>query len=64
MCFFTDCSGTLYHCSICNSSYNHPGNYKQHMLKHEREQRGRTERNPESNHLNSVLQSAFGEFIL
>jgi len=58
-----DTSSNLYHCDVCNSSYNHPGNFKQHMLKHDREQRTKVERTPESNHLNSVLQSAFADRV-
>ena len=48
----------MYKCNICHSTYSHPGNFKQHLLKHEREKRGMS---GDSNHLNSVLQSAFGE---
>jgi len=58
-----DTVSNLYHCAVCNSTYNHPGNFKQHMLKHDREQKNRIERNPESNHLNSVLQSAFADRV-
>ena len=49
----------LYKCNICHSTYSHPGNFKQHLLKHEREKRGLS---GDSNHLNSVLQSAFGKY--
>ena len=62
--FILDKSSNLYQCTICNSTYNHPGNFKQHMLKHEREARNRLERGSEANHLNSVLQSAFGMLYL
>ena len=48
----------MYKCNICHSTYSHPGNFKQHLLKHEREKRGLS---GDSNHLNSVLQSAFGK---
>lgn len=56
-------SSNVYHCTICNSSYNHPGNFKQHMLKHEREARGRIDRGSDANHLNAVLQSAFADRV-
>lgn len=53
-------SGSLYKCNICHSTYSHPGNFKQHLLKHEREKRGLS---GDSNHLNSVLQSAFADRV-
>jgi len=56
-------SSNVYHCTICNSTYNHPGNFKQHMLKHEREARGRIDRGSDANHLNAVLQSAFADRV-
>lgn len=54
--------GSLYQCHICQSTYSHPGNFKQHLLKHEREQRNMSS-NVEGNHLNSVLQSAFADRV-
>ena len=34
---FTDSAANAYQCNICHSTYSHPGNFKQHLLKHERE---------------------------
>ena len=56
----TAASSPSYNCHICHSTYTHPGNFKQHMLKHEREKRSMAG-GDSSSHLNSVLQSAFGE---
>ena len=53
----------MYKCHVCHSTYSHPGNFKQHLLKHEREKRG-AGANSEGSHLNSVLQSAFGRQTL
>merc|ERR1740137_264541 len=50
-----------YVCSVCQSSYTNKGNFKQHVLKHEREKRGIS--GSEGNHLNSVLQSAFADRV-
>ena len=54
-------NGNSYKCHICHSTYSHPGNFKQHLLKHEREKRGMA--GSDGSHLNSVLQSAFGKTI-
>lgn len=54
--------GSLYQCHICQSTYSHPGNFKQHLLKHEREQRNMSS-NIEGSHLNNVLQSAFADRV-
>ena len=51
-------SGNAYKCHICHSTYSHPGNFKQHLLKHEREKRGMS--GNDGSHLSNVLQSAFG----
>ena len=53
-------SGAAYKCHICHSTYSHPGNFKQHLLKHEREKRGMS--GNDGSHLSNVLQSAFGEW--
>jgi hypothetical protein len=50
----------VYICPVCQCTYTHPGNFKQHLLKHEREQQ-QQQRPLESSHLNNVLQSAFGK---
>ena len=62
--YFSDSGGggSLYQCHICQSTYSHPGNFKQHLLKHEREQRNMSS-NIEGSHLNSVLQSAFADRV-
>merc|ERR1712025_1351426 len=57
-----DSVSNMYQCHICHSTYSHPGNFKQHLLKHEREQRLMVNNN-ESSHLNSVLQSAFADRV-
>ena len=64
LCLFPDSGGggSLYQCHICQSTYSHPGNFKQHLLKHEREQRNMSS-NIEGSHLNSVLQSAFADRV-
>jgi hypothetical protein len=52
----------VYICPVCQCTYTHPGNFKQHLLKHEREQQQQQQQRPlESSHLNNVLQSAFGK---
>ena len=58
--YFSDSGGggSLYQCHICQSTYSHPGNFKQHLLKHEREKRGMS--GNDGSHLSNVLQSAFG----
>merc|ERR1719471_1975135 len=53
--------GNNYKCHICHSTYSHPGNFKQHLLKHEREKRGMA--GSDGSHLNSVLQSAFADRV-
>ena len=35
--FFSDPNSSRYTCEICRSFYTHPGNFKQHLGKHERE---------------------------
>jgi len=58
---------SLYTCHVCNSNYNHSGNFKQHLLKHERESgsisatlMAHVGGNP---HLTSVLQSAMTDRV-
>ena len=57
----------MYTCHVCNSNYNHSGNFKQHLLKHERESGSisatlvaQVGGNP---HLTSVLQSAMTDRV-
>ncbi|XP_040571297.1 uncharacterized protein [Lepeophtheirus salmonis] len=60
-----------YSCEICKSTYSHPGNFKQHLLKHEREANGlgkNKNRNSmqgsnSNSHLNNVLHSAFADRV-
>jgi len=56
-----DSSANAYQCNICQSTYSHPGNFKQHLLKHEREKNNSKAR--DNNHLSNVLQSAFAERV-
>jgi len=58
---------SLYTCHVCNSNYNHSGNFKQHLLKHERESGSisatlvaQVGGNP---HLTNVLQSAMTDRV-
>lgn len=58
---------SLYTCHVCNSNYNHSGNFKQHLLKHERESGSisatlvaQAGANP---HLTNVLQSAMADRV-
>ncbi len=58
---------SLYTCHVCNSNYNHSGNFKQHLLKHERESGSisatlvaQAGSNP---HLTNVLQSAMADRV-
>jgi DNA-directed RNA polymerase subunit RPC12/RpoP len=64
---FLDPQTSLYTCHVCNSNYNHSGNFKQHLLKHERESgsisatlMAQTGSNP---HLTNVLQSAMADRV-
>lgn len=34
---FADPAASVYTCEFCRSTYSHPGNFKQHLGKHERE---------------------------
>merc|ERR1719195_141174 len=54
-------TGNSYKCHICHSTYSHPGNFKQHLLKHEREKRGMS--GNDGSHLSNVLQSAFADRV-
>ena len=63
----TDPQTSLYTCHVCNSNYNHSGNFKQHLLKHERESGSisatlvaQAGANP---HLTNVLQSAMADRV-
>ena len=65
--FFSDPQTSLYTCHVCNSNYNHSGNFKQHLLKHERESGSisatlvaQAGSNP---HLTNVLQSAMADRV-
>ena len=65
--FFLDPQTSLYNCHVCKSNYNHSGNFKQHLLKHERESGSisatlvaQAGQNP---HLTSVLQSAMTDRV-
>ena len=67
MIFFLDPQTSLYNCHVCKSNYNHSGNFKQHLLKHERESGSisatlvaQAGQNP---HLTSVLQSAMTDRV-
>ena len=64
---FSDPQTSLYTCHVCNSNYNHSGNFKQHLLKHERESGSisatlvaQAGSNP---HLTNVLQSAMADRV-
>jgi hypothetical protein len=35
--FYLDPAASVYTCEFCRSTYSHPGNFKQHLGKHERE---------------------------
>ena len=56
-------------CPVCQCTYSHAGNFKQHLLKHEQQQQGQQQQRPladrstleSASHLNHVLQSAFGK---
>merc|ERR1719410_122020 len=54
-------TGNSYKGHICHSTYSHPGNFKQHLLKHEREKRGMS--GNDGSHLSNVLQSAFADRV-
>ena len=63
----SDPQTSLYTCHVCNSNYNHSGNFKQHLLKHERESGSisatlvaQAGSNP---HLTNVLQSAMADRV-
>ena len=65
--FLLDPQTSLYNCHVCKSNYNHSGNFKQHLLKHERESGSisatlvaQAGQNP---HLTSVLQSAMTDRV-
>ena len=68
ICFaLSDPQTSLYTCHVCNSNYNHSGNFKQHLLKHERESGSisatlvaQVGGNP---HLTNVLQSAMTDRV-
>ena len=65
--YISDPQTSLYTCHVCNSNYNHSGNFKQHLLKHERESGSisatlvaQAGSNP---HLTNVLQSAMADRV-